>query len=383
MARTALILGAGLGGIAAAQALRRALPGGDHVVLVDRLEHHVFAPSLPWMLVGRRDIQQISQPLAQAATAGIEFVRGDIRRIFPDDKTVEVDGRTLRGDAMVIALGADYNASAVPGLADAGHCIYTPDGVSTGHSALESFTGGRIVFLTAAPQYKCPAAPYETALLVEDMLRRRGLRAGAQIDFHAAEPGPMMVAGAQVSTAVRQMIESRGIAYHPSHQITAVGAARRCLKFGDEPDLPFDLLFYVPPHCAPAVVREAGLTNESGWVPVDRHTFATRLPGVYAIGDVTVIPLKMGRPLPKAGVFAHAEAEVVAHNIATAWTGRGEPKRFEGDGACFIETGGGRAGMGKGNFYAEPLPQVKLRAPSLLWHGAKVLYEKYWLYTRF
>ena len=116
---------------------------------------------------------------------------------------------------------------------------------------------------------------------------------------------------------------------------------------------------------------------------MDRHTLETRFPGVYAIGDVTVIGLKMGRPLPKAGVFAHGEAEVVAHNIAREFTGRGAPRRFEGEGMCFIETGGGRAGMGSGNFYAEPLPDVRLRQPGMLWHGAKVLYEKYWLYSRF
>jgi sulfide:quinone oxidoreductase len=116
---------------------------------------------------------------------------------------------------------------------------------------------------------------------------------------------------------------------------------------------------------------------------VDRHTLATKHLGVYAVGDITVIPLKMGRPLPKAGVFAHGQAEVVAHNIAREWTGKHEPRRFEGEGMCFIEAGGGRAGMGRGNFYAEPLPDVRLHQPGLLWHGAKVLYEKYWLFTKF
>jgi sulfide:quinone oxidoreductase len=129
--------------------------------------------------------------------------------------------------------------------------------------------------------------------------------------------------------------------------------------------------------------REAGLTDESGWIPVDRHTLATKHEGVYAIGDVVVLPLKMGRPLPKAGVFAHAQGDVVAHNVAVAWTGRGTLRHFDGVGACFVETGDGRAGMGHGNFCAEPLPAVKLRQPGRIWHGAKVLYEKYWLHSRF
>jgi sulfide:quinone oxidoreductase len=383
MGRTALILGAGFGGIVTAQALRKALPRDDRVVLVDRAERHVFAPSLLWLLVGQRSAEQISRPLPALARSGIELVRGEIARIDPAARRVEVDGRTLTGDALVVALGAEYDLTAVPGLAEAGHCLYTLEGATAARDTLRAFSGGRIVVLTAVPQYKCPAAPYEAALLVDAELRRRGVRDRTDLAFYAAEPGPMMVAGPAVSAGVRGMIEARGIAYHAEHQIASVDPAARRIAFANGQTAAFDLLLYVPPHRAPAAVRAAGLTNESGWIPVDRHTLATRFEGVYAIGDVAVIPLKMGRPLPKAGVFAHGEGEVVAHNIAVAWTGRGAPRRFEGEGACFIETGGARAGTGKGNFYAEPLPEVRLRTPSFVWHGAKVLYEKYWLYSRF
>ena len=131
------------------------------------------------------------------------------------------------------------------------------------------------------------------------------------------------------------------------------------------------------------MAREAGLTNEAGWIPVDRHTLQTQFEGVFAIGDITTIPLKMGRPLPKAGVFAHGQAEVVANNIAHAWTGRGTPQKYSGDGMCFIEIGNARAGIGKGNFYAEPAPQIEIRGPNLFWHMGKILYEKYWLYRHF
>lgn len=135
-------------------------------------------------------------------------------------------------------------------------------------------------------------------------------------------------------------------------------------------------------HRPPRVVRDSGLAAESGWVSVDRHTLETRFPAVYAIGDVVAIPLTLGKPLPKAGVFAHAEAEVVAKNIARIVTGQGAPQRFEGYGECFIEIGDGKAGWGGGNFYAEPKPEVALRMPSWRWHMGKVLFEKSWLYTK-
>jgi sulfide:quinone oxidoreductase len=383
MTRTALVLGAGLGGMVAAHSLRRLLPRTDGVVLVEREERHVFPPSLLWLMVGKRDAGDFSRPCAHAVRPGIELVRGEVVSIDPSARTVRVGEQSLRGDAIVIALGADYAPQAIPGLAEAGLCIYTLAGASAIRDALARFESGRIVVLTATPQYKCPAAPYEAALLVDSYLRERGRRDKVAIDFYAAEPGPMMVAGAAVSAGVRAMVEARAIAYHPEHQVKSVDPAQRRIEFASGPSAQFDLLLYVPPHRAPEPVRAAGLVNDAGWIPVDRHTLATRFPDVYAVGDITVIPLKMGRPLPKAGVFAHGEAEVVAHNIAAAWTGRGKPRRFEGEGACFIETGGARAGMGRGNFYAEPLPEVKLHSPSLLWHGAKVLYEKYWLYRQF
>jgi sulfide:quinone oxidoreductase len=106
----------------------------------------------------------------------------------------------------------------------------------------------------------------------------------------------------------------------------------------------------------------------------------TGFPGVHAIGDVTMIPLGMGKPLPRAGVFAHGQAEVVARNVALACGGKAGPARFAGHGACFIETGDGKAGFGAGDFYADPRPAIKLRRPSWLWHAGKVLLERQMLW---
>jgi NADPH-dependent 2,4-dienoyl-CoA reductase/sulfur reductase-like enzyme len=122
-------------------------------------------------------------------------------------------------------------------------------------------------------------------------------------------------------------------------------------------------------------VQESGLTAESGWIQVDRHTLETRFPGVYAVGDVVSIPLRLGKPLPKAGVFAHGEAEVVARNIAARIAGRPESERFNGYGGCFVEVGGGKAAFGDGDFYAEPRPTVKLHAPGRRWHLGKAVRE--------
>ncbi len=383
MGRTVIVLGAGLGGLVAAETLRKLLPDSDRVIAVDRADRHFFPPSLLWLMVGDRKPEDFTRSFDRLANRGVELRRGNVTRIDPVRKEIEIDGQSLAADALVIALGADYAPEAIPGLVAAGLNIYTMDGASAIRDALARFEGGRIVILTAAPMYKCPAAPYEASLLVDAFLRKHGLRDKTTIEFFAAEPRPMFVAGPELGAAVRGMVEAQGIAYHPEHQVKEVDPAARRITFASGATAEYDLLLYVPPHRAPAVVREAGLTNEAGWIPVDRHTLQTQFEGVFAIGDITAIPLKMGRPLPKAGVFAHGQAEVVANNIAHAWTGRGAPRKFAGEGQCFIETGNARAGLGKGNFYAEPTPQVEMRRPSLFWHVGKILYEKYWLYRHF
>jgi sulfide:quinone oxidoreductase len=377
--QTILVLGGGVGGLVTANTLRKLLPRQHRVVLVEREAQHLFTPSLLWLMTGDRRADRIVRPLERLERKGIEVIRGEIERIEPEERRVVVNGKTLQGDYVIVSLGAELAPETIPGLAEAGHNFYTLAGAETLRDALRGFRSGRLAVLTATPAYKCPAAPYEAAMLLEYDCRRRGVRSQVQIDLYAAEPGPLGVAGPVVSAGVRQMVEQKGIAYHPEHQVTAVDAGARRIAFANGASAAFDLLAYVPPHRAPRVVREAGLVGESGWVPVDRHTLETRYPGVFAIGDVTGIPLKLGKPLPKAGVFAHYQGEVVAQNIAHAITGKGRPVRFDGNGECFIETGDRKAGLGRGNFYAEPTPQIALKAVGYRWHFGKVLFEKNWL----
>ena len=372
--QTVLILGGGIGGVVAANRLRRRLGRHDRVVLVDRAPTFALAASFLWVMTGDRRPQQIARPLSRLERKGIEVVRGEVERIDPERREAVVDGRTWTADHLIVALGAEFAPEAVPGLAAAGLTFCTLDGAERLRDALDRMRAGRILVLTAAPAYKCPAAPYEAAMLIDGMLRRRGLRSTVDIALYSAEPGPMGVAGPAASAAVREMVEQKDIAYHPEHLIARAEPGR--VHFTDGASADFDLLVYVPPIRPPHVLATSALVDDSGWVRVDRHTMETRFPGVYAIGDVTLIPLAMGKPLPRAGVFAHAQAEVVARNIVRTLEGKTPSERFDGHGACFIETGSGRAGFGAGNFYAEPRPTIRMRTPGWLWHAGKVLFEK-------
>ena len=382
--KTILVLGGGIGGVVAATRLRRLLPREHRVILIERESRHVFSPSFLWVMVGQRSADRISRPMAALAKRGIELIQGTIEQIDPATRAVRVNGKEIIGDYVIIALGADLAPQAIPGLAEAGHNFYTLDGAESLRDARLKLNSGRIVVLVSAMPFKCPGAPNEAAMLLEYDCRKRGVRDQVKIDLYTAEPGPMPVAGPAISSALRQMIEAKGIGYSPNHAVTAIDPGRGQISFANGATADFDLLAYIPPHRAPPVVSDAGLCNESGWVPVDRGTMGTRFPNVFALGDVTGIMLtSIGKPLPKAGVFAHNQAEVVAHNIALAISGKAAERRFTGDGECFIETGDGRAAFGSGNFYADAAPQIQLKPPSVMLHLGKVAYEKYWLFRWF
>jgi sulfide:quinone oxidoreductase len=380
MGKTVMVLGGGIGGVVAARRLRRSLGREHRVVLVEREAEHLFQPSLLWLMLGWRTPQQITRPIARLARRGIEVLRGTVERIDPARRAVTIDGREHSADYLVIALGAALAPDTISGSAQAGHNLYTLAGATALRDSLSTLRAGRIVVLVSSMPFKCPAAPYEAAMLLAYACRQRGVREDVTIDLYTPEPGPMPVAGPEVSKQVRQLVEAKGIGVHTEHAVASVDPQARRITFTNGATADFDLLVYIPPHRAPQAVKESGLTGPSGWVTVDRATLATNFPGVYAIGDVTGIPLAIGKPLPKAGVFAHGEAEVVAHNIAVEINGAGAGARYAGHGECFVETGDGRAGFGSGNFYAEPAPQVALHPVSRWRHWGKLAYEKFWLH---
>jgi sulfide:quinone oxidoreductase len=379
MSAHVVVLGGGVGGSIVATELRKLLPAEHRITLVERSGQFVLGASLLRVIVGERSPDEIARPVAALARRGIEVVHAEIERIDPVGRRVVVGGRELGADYLVVALGADLDPSAVPGLSDAGHSFYTLEGAVALRDALARFQGQRLIVLTAAPAYKCPAAPYEAALLIEWRLRQRGVREKVTVDLYAAEPAPMGVAGPKVSAAMRDLLLAKGIAYHPGHQIVRADAVLRRLQFANGVEASYDLLAFVAPHRAPRVVREAGLTGESGWIPVDRGTLRTRFDRLWAIGDVTGIPLKMGKPLPKAATFAAGEAEAVARSVA-AEIGVGDPAvPYSALGECWVETGDGVAAHGQGDFFGDPAPVVALEPPTSDAHAAKEAWERNWL----
>jgi sulfide:quinone oxidoreductase len=374
-----VVLGGGVGGLVTARELRRRLGREHHVVLIDRSPVHLFQPSLLWLMVGRREPQQIQRPLTRLAAHGIDFHQGEVTEIDLDGRVVRTASAAFAFVYLVVSLGAELAPGDVPGFDEMALNLYDLEGSSRIHAALRSYRGGRIGVLIPSMPFKCPAAPYEAAFLVEAFCRRAGVRDKTEIHLFTPEHQPMPVAGPIVGDAVVEVLQGRGIHYHPLFTFESLRPDRREVVASDGSATSVDLLLGVPPHRAPDVLRAAGLLGVSGWIHVDARTLRTGHEGVFAVGDVTSIRLPNGKTLPKAGVFAHAEAEIVVQQIVDEIQGRRSQKSFDGRGSCWIELGDGTAGFASGRFYAEPEPRVRMFRPGRMWHWGKVGFEQWWL----
>ncbi|MEV4060337.1 NAD(P)/FAD-dependent oxidoreductase [Nonomuraea dietziae] len=383
MAKTVIVLGAGVGGLNVAGQLRERLPGSDKVVLIDQSFEGVLGLSLLWVLRGWRTAADVTVSPSQDMLHGIEMVKARVRVIEPDRRKVVTDAGEFFCDALVIALGADLAPSAVPGLAEALEAgqageFYTLDGSAWLHDRVRRLSGGRLAVLVAGVPFKCPAAPFEGALLLADLLRETGARDAVSIETYTPDPLPMPVAGPAVGQALVDMLTAHGIGFHGQRTIERVDGGAGDLLFADGSRESFDLLAVVPPHRPPAAVRGTSL-GPSGWIPVDARTFTTGTSGVWALGDVTLLTLPNGKPLPKAAVFAEGAADVVTNGVLRHLGYEAPEPWFDGHGSCYIELGDRMAAKGEGEFLAVPAPIVTLYEPSTQYHEEKAAQETDWL----
>lgn len=379
-----LILGCGVGGLVAANELRKKLGREHRVIVVDRKSDYEFTPSYLWLMMGWREPRQITRDLNFLSRKGIEYVNDNVLKIDLANRIVKTKTKDLAYDFLVVATGAELAPETVPGLVDAAYTFYDLQAAMTTREAVQRFSGGRATVAISSIPFRCPAAPYEAALLLDYSFRARGIRDKVDFKLFTPEPLPMPVAGPAMGNLIKQMLEARGIEFHPGFKPVSIDPKSKEISFDKGERNRYDLLVAIPPHRSPSAVLESGLTEGGAWIPVDRKTLKTRHFDVYAIGDVAGIRLFDGMMLPKAGVFAHSEAEVVASNIVVEVNGSGARREFDGKGYCWIEAGFGKAGFASGEFYSEPrVVKVKWPGVSRVWHWGKILFEKYWLWKWF
>lgn len=378
-----LVLGGGIGGLVASNLLKKKLGKRAIVTLVDRKRNFQFPPSYPWVMLGMRKPEQTEKDLSLLHRKGIEVVNDEVLSIEAEKNIVKARNSEFAFDYLIIALGAEYAPDSIPGFNEYAHHIYDVESALQFKEAIAKFSGGKIAVGVSRTPFKCPAAPYETALLLEHHFREKGARDNVKIQFFTPEGLPLPSAGPDIGKGTLELMMSRGI--EAKFKVKLIEVKPHEATFDDGSTIQFDLLFAVPPHRCPRPVVDAGLTDQSGWIPVDPATMQTRYQNVYAVGDVASVPTPSGFVpfLPKAGVFAHGQAEVVANNIAVDINKRGTRKSFDGKGACFLMIGGGKAAFVEGTWYSTPHPNIKFDSPSRGLYTKRVLFEKYWMHHWF
>ena len=326
-----LVLGAGFGGLELSTKLSEAFGDELDLVLIDRAEGFVFGFSKLDVIFGRALPSAVVHPYRDIVKPGIRFVQTTIRSIDPEGKRVETDAGVFEADIVIVALGADLDPAATPGLVEAGHEFYTVSGAFALRDVLSTFDGGNVIVGVTSTPFKCPPAPSEMALLMHDYLTERGIRDDSEISLVMPLGVPIPPSPA-ASKALLEAFSEKGINWHPERLVRGLDPDRKVAMLGDGTEMPYDLFLGIPVHRVPAVVAESGLAVD-GWVPVNPLTLETQFPDVYAVGDVTSVGT------PKAGVFAEGQASVAADQISGRIRGDAESATYDGRGVCYLEFG--------------------------------------------
>jgi sulfide:quinone oxidoreductase len=345
-----VVLGAGFGGLELTTLLSEALADAIDVVLIDSSDAFIFGFSKLDLMFGRLPPAAIRHAYRDIVKPGVRFVQTVVRTIDPAARRTVTDAGTFEADVLVVALGADYDVAATPGLAEGGHEFYSVPGATRLRDVLPAFEGGPVIVGVCGKSFKCPPAPSETALLLHDYLVARGRRAASDIAL-VMPFGTPIPPSPDTSAAILSAFEERGIRFVKDALVQAIDPARKVAVLADGREMPYALFLGVPVHRVPQVVVDSGLASHpQEWVPVNKQTLATRFPGVFAVGDVN------GVGTPKAGVFAEGSARVVAEAIVAQVRGGAAPEAYKGQGSCYIEFGHGQVGRVDVDFLSGPKP---------------------------
>jgi sulfide:quinone oxidoreductase len=343
-----VVLGAGFGGLELCTILAEKIGDQLDLTLIDKSDSFYFGYSKLDVMFGRKPAEAVKIPYSSIAKPGVKFRREVVTAIDPATKTVTTQTGKYESDILVVALGADYDISATPGLAEAGNEFYTFEGAERLREIIPGFKKGHaIVGVTAAP-FKCPPAPSEAALLLHDYLTRHHVRDACEISLIMPFGLPIPPSPA-TSKALLSAFAERNIQYVPERLVRALDPSRKVAILDDGSEMPFDLFLGIPKHCVPEVVKQSGMT-ENGWIPVDKNSLKTQYPGIYAIGDVTSVGT------PKAGLFAEGAARIAAESIIGEFEGKVKQLTYAGAGSCYIEFGQGQVGRVDIDFFSGPHP---------------------------
>ncbi len=364
-----VILGGGVGGTLTANLLSKGMGRDVHVTVVDPTGMHLYQPGLPYVALGEANGRWLSRDERTLLRKDVLLAVERAETVDPEKGVVHLArGGSLAFDYLVLATGSRTVPEEIPGLVEGAYEFYSLDGALRLREALRAFKGGRIMVGVAGIPYKCPPAPVEFVLMLDDFLRRRGIRQKSEITLLSPLNRAFTIESA--SKLIQPIMDRKGIGLSTFFNVEAVDPSARAVMSLEGEKAEYDLLVLVPPHRGQKVIEDSGLGDAGGWVPTDRHTLQhARYPRIFTIGDATDLPIS------KSGSTAHFEAPIVANRIKNRTPGDEPSPAYGGRVMCFLETGGGKATALRFDYEHPPVPPK----PSRRWHVAKWLFNRvYW-----
>ena len=352
-----VILGGGFGGLSSANELRNTLSSSQvKITVIDKKDWFMVGFTKLWIINGTRTFENSFGSLNELSKKEINFIKEEILEINSQNKTIKTNSQNIEFDFLIISTGAVLAPQKIPGLVENGFNLYDHEQLLEIRDKLESIESGKIAISIMGMPYKCPPAPFEASLLIDSMLRKRGVRNSVQIDFYSPAPITLPAAGPEVSKKILELVNSEKITFHNSCKIKSV-ESKKLIFENSEAD--FDILLAIPPHIAPKIIYDSDLAKEPGFIPINRDC-KTSFENIFAIGDVTVLAVGEKLVVPKAGVFAEGEGIIVAKNIISKIQSKKEIELFDGKGGCFIESGKDTAAVIEVDMFSDSKPSTKL-----------------------
>ncbi|MBT8252141.1 MAG: NAD(P)/FAD-dependent oxidoreductase [Nitrosopumilus sp.] len=368
-----VILGGGFGGLSSANELRNSLSSSQvKITVIDKKDWFMVGFAKLWIINGTRTFENSIGSLNELSKKDINFIKDEIVKIDIQNKNVKTVSHNLQYDYLIISMGAVLAPEKIPGLVENGLNLYDHNDLSEIHNKLQKIESGIIAISIMGMPYKCPPAPFEASLLIDSMLRKRGIRDSVEINFYSPAPITLPAAGPEVSKQILELVNSEKIIFHNSSKIKSVEPKKLIFE---NSQANFDLLLAIPPHIAPKIIYDSGLAVEPGFISIDRDC-KTSFENVFAIGDVTSLAVGETMAVPKAGVFAEGEGITVAKNIISKIQSKEESALFDGKGGCFIESGKGTASIIEVDMFSNSKPSTNITESTTDNLSKKIEFEK-------
>jgi len=352
-----VILGGGFGGLAAANEIRNSLDSSKvKITIIDKKDWFMVGYAKLWIMNGTRTFENSIGSLDNLSKKQINFIKDEITEINPKNSFVKIKSGKISFDFLIISMGAILAPEKIPGLVENGFNLYDHNQLHQINKKLNEIKSGKIAIVIMGMPYKCPPAPFEASLLVDSMLRKRGIRDSVQIDFYSPAPITLPAAGPEVSKQILDLVNSEKITFHNSQKIKHVEPKKLIFENNE---YNFDILLAIPPHIAPKVIYDSNLALKPGFISIDRDC-KTPFENIFAVGDVTSLTVNDTMAVPKAGIFAEGEGIVVAKNIISKLESNEKSILFAGKGGCFLESGRDTASIIEVDMFTNQKPTTKL-----------------------